>query len=231
MIVTIDGPSGAGKTLTAELVAEALESDMISAGNDFRTRTYLGISEGYVLVRGGSFICPNPDRFVRRLAEARIVTAGRKGEYWLDGVNVTSRLGSKEVHDAVPVVSAIQGVRDLHDAFMRRVAESRAWNVVIEGRVAAFVFAEEASTRMALAFWLDAHPDERKRRIVQRGGEEVAAASLRRDELDQTRAIAPIGPAPWATLIDNTQVSPEDIAAMIVERVRKEEPVASPPIH
>jgi cytidylate kinase len=76
-----------------------------------------------------------------------------------------------------------------------------------------------------LKIYLDASAEERARRryqeIVQRGGQadydEILAAMRRRDQIDSTRAVAPLRPAPEALVIDSDHLDAEQVLTAIRE--------------
>jgi len=133
-------------------------------------------------------------------------------------------LRGQDVTDAVSPVSAVPEIRARIVALLRGMARFGA--LVIEGRDIGTVVFPEAPHK----FYLDASPEERARRRhrevagVAAGVSDVAQSLQRRDQLDSSRAAAPLRIAPGAVVIDSTALGIDQVVALILERVRASGP-------
>jgi cytidylate kinase len=122
--------------------------------------------------------------------------------------------------DALPAISAIPAVRQALVAQQRLLGEG---GVVMAGRDIGTVVFPDAEYK----FFLTASLDEKVRRRAaqfERRGERVDEEAMRRevearDQVDTERAVAPLRPAPDATIIDTDRLDVEEVVNLIVRRV------------
>ncbi len=211
--VTLDGPSGTGKSSVARDVARRLGAAYLDTGAMYRAATVAVLDAGVSL--------DDKVAVARAVAEARIDvgTNARREVVKVDGVDVRDRIRGAEVTRAVSPVSAVPTVRRRLVAAQRAlVAEAEA--VVVEGRDIGTVVLPEAT----LKIYLTASPEVRaQRRAAQLGvtdPEKIAALARdmrRRDEYDSRRADSPLRPAEDAVVVDSTELSRDQVVARIVE--------------
>jgi cytidylate kinase len=144
---------------------------------------------------------------------------GRKYDVLLNGKDVTWQIRKSEVDANVSHVSAYPGVRMAMTAQQRRIGQRGG--VVMVGRDIGTVVLPEAE----LKIYLDASVEERARRRfeeVQLRGEtqsyiEILASMRRRDQIDSTRAIAPLRPASDAVIINSDGLNIEQVMLKVAE--------------
>ena len=195
MVVTIDGPAGAGKSTVARAVAERLGFTYLDSGAMYRCVALAGRERGV-----------EPARAAR---EARIELGDR---VLLDGRDVTDAIRSPEISEVASRVAADPEVRRALVEKQRELLASGDW--VAEGRDIGTVVAPGAEVKV----FLEASPQERARRRAEQLGAEpeaVLAEQAKRDERDRTRADSPLRPAADAITIDTTGLSADEV----VERV------------
>jgi cytidylate kinase len=139
------------------------------------------------------------------------VPDGREYDVWLDGEDVTKRIRTAEVDQAVSQVSSYARVRK---AMTRRQREiGLRGKVVMVGRDIGTVVMPEAD----LKIYLDATPEIRAQRRMRQGEgretyEETLGAIRRRDLLDSSRALAPLRPAEDSHVLDTSALSIDQVA-------------------
>ena len=139
----------------------------------------------------------------------------------LDGVDVTDRLRSAEVGEAVSLVSRVAGVRNAMVALQRQLAAERG--VVMAGRDIGTVVLPGAPLKV----YLDASADERVRRrheeLVASGHEatpeEVRQELALRDAIDSGRDVSPLRPAEDAIMIHTDHLTLDQVVEQIMELV------------
>ena len=137
----------------------------------------------------------------------------------VDGADVTDRLRSTEVGEAVSLVSRVPGVRRAMVAHQRALA--REGGIVMAGRDIGTVVLPDA----ALKVYLDAPPEERIRRrhaeLASLGRNEtfdqVREELALRDAIDSGRDVSPLRPAGDAVVIDTGRLSLDDVVGRILE--------------
>lgn len=215
-VVAIDGPAGAGKSTLARAVASHLGLERLDTGAMYRSVAWAALR---------AHIDPFDQEEVGRLARRLdIVVDGRtdgRGKVTVDGDDATAGIRTPEV-DAV--VSAVAANPEVRTEMVRR---QRAWVAergggVVEGRDIGTVVLPEADVKVYLTA---ASMARAQRRAAERGDSgavpDVAAAMIRRDTLDSTRAVSPLPgleavPAD-AVVIDSTD---KDAAEVLEEVLR-----------
>lgn len=211
MIVAIDGGVASGKSAVGRRGADALGLPFVDSGLMYRAITRLAAERG---------IDPRDSEAVTRLTEATEVRID--GEHvWANGVELTDGIYDADYADALPLISAIPGVRAALVAQQRRMA-GRA-GVVMAGRDIGTVVFPDADFK----FFLVASLDEKVRRRAaqyERRGERVDAEAMRkeveeRDRVDTQRAIAPLKPAPDAVMIDTDKLEIDQVVDAILKHI------------
>ena len=212
MIVTIDGGVASGKSAVGRRVAERLGLPFIDSGLMYRAVTRLAAERG---------VDPHDADAVTRLAEATPIRIDGE-RVWADGAELTDGIYDTDYADALPVISAIAGVREALVHQQRRMAKS---GVVMAGRDIGTVVFPDADHK----FFLVASLDEKVRRRAaqyERRGERVDEESMRkevelRDRVDTNRPVAPLRPAEDAVIIDTDRLDLDEVVDRIVRQVRE----------
>ena len=203
-VVTIDGPSGAGKGTVSRHLAERLGWHLLDSGALYRLVALAGIRGGLAVddqaghVRRASTL--EPQFGLRSDGSERIMVSGE---------DVTAALRSEETGAGASRVAAWPAVRAA--LLKRQYAFARPPGLVADGRdMGTVVF-----PRAALKIFLSATPEERAlRRYNQLKGKDsaVTLAALSReiaarDRQDASRPVAPLVPAEDAVIIDSTALT------------------------
>ncbi|MEX0788454.1 MAG: (d)CMP kinase [Anaerolineales bacterium] len=207
--IAIDGPAASGKSALAQRLAAKLGYLFFDTGVMYRAVTLAALRKGMGL---------DSEDELGALAEAvsldirpPSVQDGREYDVWLDGEDVTKRIRTVEVDQAVSQVSSYGLVRQ---AMTRRQREiGLRGQVVMVGRDIGTVVMPEAD----LKIFLDATPEIRAQRRMRQGEgrvtyEETLGAIRRRDLLDSSRALAPLRPAEDSHVLDTSALSIDDVA-------------------
>ena len=211
MIVTIDGGVASGKSAVGRRVAERLRLLFVDSGLMYRAITRLAAIRG---------IDPHDSDAVTKLAQSTTVRIDGE-RVWADGEELTEGIYDSDYADALPVISAMPGVRRALVEQQRQMGQS---GVVMAGRDIGTVVFPDADRK----FFLVASLDEKVRRRAaqyERRGERVDAQAMRkevelRDRVDSERPVAPLRPAKDAVIIDTDRLDLEQVVDRILDAVR-----------
>ncbi len=212
MIITIDGPAGAGKSSTARALARRLGFEELDTGAMYRAVTLAGLRAGTDL-RDQEALARLIDGLRLEMPPDRVL---------LDGEDVSALIRTAEVTAASGPVADSPVVRRRLAALQRQTAAGR--DMVCEGRDQGTVVFPDAACK----FFLTAEPEERARRrqreMTARGEvvelADVLRAQEERDRRDAARDLAPMRPAADALVLDSTGLSLEQVVDRMEQAVR-----------
>jgi CMP/dCMP kinase len=216
LVVTIDGPAGAGKTTVSRMLADRLGYRYIDTGALYRGVAFAAKSAG---------IDEKEDSELSSLCD-RIHLAFSRSEgglrLLLNGVDISDSIRTPEITMLASAISARPVVRQYLLNRQRDLGKDK--NVVIEGRDMGTVVFPEAEVK----FFLNASSESRAMRrylevkdVSGQNLESIKKDMLKRDKNDSTRKLAPLKPADDAVIIDSTEFSIGEVVDRMYEIVDK----------
>jgi cytidylate kinase len=213
MIVTLDGPAGAGKSSAAKALARRLGFDFLDTGAMYRAVTLAALRSGIDL--------QDQQALARLLDDFRLEMP--PGRVLLNGEDVTSVIRTMAVTNGSGAIANSRVVRQHLVGLQRAIAQGR--NMVCEGRDQGTIVFPDAICK----FFVVADPTERARRrqgeMARRGEvqplDEVLRVQDERDRRDAARDIAPMVPAADAITLDSTRLTLEQVVERMEQEVRR----------
>lgn len=201
-VITIDGPSGAGKGTLCKAMAETLQWHLLDSGAIYRVLA-LAILHHQIDVTVEEALVP-----IAAHLDVHFTAVEGETQVILEGENVTTEIRSQRVSNAASKVATFPRVRE---ALLRRQRAFRnAPGLIADGRDMGTVVFPDAPVKI----FLDASAHERAcRRMLQLQDkgfsvnfERLLAETEERDSRDCNRAIAPLVPASDALILDSTGI-------------------------
>jgi|SRR5436190_13937075 len=206
IVIAIDGTSASGKSTNAKLIAKSLGYVYVDTGAMYRTLAW------YCLQKNVEVHDPKGVTNLCRRWKTELVNVDKHVRLLVDGYFPEKEIRTAEVSAAVPHVAAIPKVREWMKQKQRECI--KFGDLVMEGRdIGSNVFPETN-----FKFYLDACLNERTKRREAEGVSENLAA---RDQRDSQRAAAPLMIALGATVINNSNMTPEQTSELIISEIRK----------
>jgi cytidylate kinase len=215
LIITVDGPAGAGKSTVSKALATRIGYRYLDSGAMYRAFAYVV----WKAERNGN------GRSVESIAkDFQVGCALRDGEMrtFIGSADISSEIRKPHISMLASKLSTLKEVRDRLTELQRTLSEQGG--VVAEGRDMGTVVFPQAQVK----FFLDASIQERARRryqdLIRQGQaiafEEVLSEMVQRDQQDENRDLAPLKPAPDAIRIDSTDLSPDEIVQAMYTAVQ-----------
>jgi cytidylate kinase len=212
MIVTIDGPAGAGKSSAARELARRLGFRFLDTGAMYRAVTLAAKERG--------LDWSDADRLSELAHNIRVELDGDR--VLLDGRDVTKEIRTFDITTSIQYAADNPAVRGQLVEWQRAAAAGA--NVVTEGRDQATVVFPYAECKIFLTADEDERAHRRHRDLVARGEsvsfDEVLAAQHIRDERDRTRPVGALLKAEDAIEVSTNGLSPQEVVARLEGIVR-----------
>jgi cytidylate kinase len=218
MIITIDGPAGAGKSSAARSLARRLGFHFLDTGATYRTVALAAVRRG--------LDWDDPDALAQ-LARSVTITVNET-QVTLDGETVTDEIRTYAITSVTHYAATNPDVRAHLVDLQRQMAGED--DVVTEGRDQGTIVFPDAACKI----FLTASPEERARRrwrdLTDRGEQlkfdEVLAGQRQRDERDRSRSVGPLKVAPDALEVSTDGLSADEVVdhleAVVRERMTAE---------
>jgi len=217
VVITIDGPAGAGKSTVAKRLAKELGYAYLDTGAMYRALTLKALRLKVNL---------DDEQALIELAKKTTIDfrfdKGQSLTVLLDGQDVTEAIRSEEVTKNTFYIARTGGVREILVSWQRQIGDKN--NIVVEGRDTGTVVFPKANKK----FYLDADFEERSRRRINElqgkglavNGEELKNELQTRDDKDLSRSVGPLKKADDAILIDSTSLTVDEVVSKIFKYIK-----------
>ena len=213
IIVAIDGPAGSGKSTIAKLLAKKYNLTYIDTGAMYRMITL------YLLENN---IDINDLKEVERVLNT--VNLDMQGDkFFLDNVDVSTKIREKRINENVSKVASIKIVRDNLVNLQRKISNNK--NVILDGRDIGTVVFPNAKVKIFLVATAEERARRRYNEFLEKKTEityeEVLKSIKERDHIDSTRDESPFVKADDAIELDSTNLTIDDVVNFISKEIEK----------
>ncbi|NMP31399.1 (d)CMP kinase [Thalassotalea sp. M1531] len=212
-VITIDGPSGAGKGTVSRFVADQLGWQLLDSGAIYRVLA-VALMHHNIEVQEEEPLIP----IAAHLDVQFEITGEGESKVVLEGEDVSDSIRTEEVGALASKVAAFPRIRE---ALLRR---QRAFRVepglVADGRDMGTVVFSDAPVKVFLTASAEERAERRYKQLKEKGFDVKIGRLLddirQRDERDQNRSVAPLVPAEGALVIDSTDLSIQEVVNKIL---------------
>ena len=215
MIITIDGPSGTGKSTVAKGVAKRLGFTFFDTGAMYRSLAWLLLKKGL----NPSDISQAIEALPQFQYEIRSASTGER-RYFVQGEDVTDMIRSQAISTAASQIAVYPEVRQAMVKIQRQFGH--AIDAVFEGRDMGTVVFPNADLKIFLTAKPEVRAERRYRELIHKfpdlaiSREAILREIEERDQADSTRAISPLKQAPDAILVDTSHLTAQQVIEKIV---------------
>lgn len=216
-IITIDGPSGAGKGTIAQNVASALNFHILDSGSLYRLTALASLDDNIDL--------SDEDKIAEIALNLPVVfTPTESGlQILLRDKDVSEAIRKEEIGMRASKVAAIPAVRDALLARQRGFSE--APGLVADGRDMGTTIFPDAPLKIFMTASAEERAERRFKQLKDKGISANIAALVNdlklRDEQDANRAVSPLKPAADAIQIDTTEMGIDEVTQMVLDLVKQ----------
>ncbi|ATW43386.1 (d)CMP kinase [Glaesserella parasuis] len=215
IVITVDGPSGAGKGTLCHTLAEKLGFDFLDSGAIYRILALAAVKQGIAFENETALAQ------LGRNLNVKFVPENNEIQVILDGENVGDQIRTAQAGQNASKIAVYPQVRE---ALLQRQRDFRSpKGLIADGRDMGTVVFPEAEIK----FFLDASAEERTKRRVKQLQEkgfnanfdEILAEIKERDFRDRNRPVAPLVPAKDAMILDSTHLSIEEVIQQALDYI------------
>jgi len=218
VVVAVDGPAASGKSTVSRALARMLGYNYVDTGAMYRAITWKALEEGIDV--------DDPIAVIAMIHRINITfeIVDHQARMMIDGSYPGDAVRKPHVTEKVSTIAAMPEVRHVLVQYQRSL--TKLGSLVMEGRdIGTVVF-----PNTPYKFYLEASPEVRARRRkrdleamkIDASQEGVKESLQRRDKKDSGRSTSPLQIALGATVIENSNLSVEENAKVLLDHIRQQ---------
>lgn len=214
-VLTIDGPSGAGKGTVSRAVAKKLGWNYLDSGSIYRSLAIAVLKQAVDLADEAAIV---------NIAQAMMLEFDCNEELIvrLDGVDITSQLGLESTGNAASIVAALPEVRRV--LLQKQKDFKKPPGLVADGRDMGTVVFPDAEYKVFLTASAAERAKRRYKQLIEKGNDanltQITNEIEERDRRDMERKTAPLAMANDALYIDSSDMTLNSVIEEVLNLIR-----------
>jgi CMP/dCMP kinase len=213
-VLTIDGPSGAGKGTVSRIVAKKLGWNYLDSGSIYRSLAIALLQRNVDLTNENEIL---------GVAQALDLAFECNDELIvkLNGEDITPQLGTEATGNAASIIAAIPEVRQV--LLQKQKDFKKPPGLVADGRDMGTVVFPDADIKVYLTASVEERADRRYKQLIEKGIDvnilQITREIEERDCRDKGRKTAPLAQAEDALFIDSSAMTIDAVIAQVLSLV------------
>ncbi len=213
-VLTIDGPSGAGKGTVSRAVAQRLGWHYLDSGSIYRALAIAVLQQGLDL--------EDIDAIVKKAENIQLeFICGDELTVMLNGEDITPQLASEKTGNSASIIAAYPEVRQV--LLQKQKDFRQPPGLVADGRDMGTVVFPDAEYKVFLTASAAERAKRRYKQLIEKGIDanidRIINDIEERDRRDRERTTAPLTPAQDAVLLDSSDLSIEQVIERVMQLV------------
>ena len=214
-VLTIDGPSGAGKGTVSRAVAKQLQWHYLDSGSIYRSLAIAVLKAGIELENVTGIVAIAKDMQLE-------FDCGNELIVRLGGEDISAQLGTETTGSAASIVAAYPEVRAV--LLQKQKDFQLAPGLVADGRDMGSVVFPDAQFKVYLTASAEERASRRYKQLIEKGIDanlsQITREIEERDRRDSERATAPLTVPEGAVTIDSSSLSIQQVIDAVINLVR-----------
>ncbi len=214
-VLTIDGPSGAGKGTVSRALAKQLGWHYLDSGSIYRALAIAVLNQQIELTEVNAIVAVAQTMALEFECENELSVK-------LNGTNITGQLVGETTGNVASIIAAYPTVRAV--LLQKQKDFKQAPGLVADGRDMGTVVFPEACYKVFLTASAEERAKRRYKQLIEKGIsanlEQITFEIQARDKRDTERAIAPLVAAQDALVIDSSYLSVQQVIEAVLHIVQ-----------
>ncbi len=212
--IAFDGPSAAGKSTIADIVAEKLGYTHLDTGAMYRAVAYEAFRKGIAI---------DDEKNVVKMIRKMDLVMPSDGSVVLDGEDISDKIRTDEISMGASDVSKLQKVREALVAMQQKMAKKGGY--ILDGRDIGTVVLKDAPVKIYLTASVESRAMRRylqnKEKGIESDYETILEDIRKRDYQDTHREHSPLTKAEDAVEIDSSDMTIDEVVDVVMRLVEK----------
>ena len=212
--IAIDGPSAAGKSTIADLLAEKLNYVHLDTGAMYRAVAYKAFQQDIAI---------DDEENIVKMIEDMHLDMTSDGKVILDGDDISEKIRTNEISMGASDVSKLEGCRKALVAMQQKICENGGY--ILDGRDIGTVVLVDAPVKIYLVASAEARAERRVKQNIEKGidadYESILEDIKKRDYQDTHREHSPLRKADDAVEIDTSDMSIDEVVQRALEIIEE----------